>query len=128
MPRLLLIITLLFSITSYTQKIIHKDIAVVIKDVQEFRDKEWKKDSSMGFVLRSHTEEFYKRRNQFYKQQFEKLESINRAELGFNDIINLELFRHDMLDVIKEYEFRAFLNPILSDAGFHTNVVGRTSA
>jgi uncharacterized protein (DUF885 family) len=131
MPKFLLLLILqliLYSNLLYSQKNIHKDIAAVIKDVQDFRNNEWKKDSSLGHVLRSHTEDYYARRNQFYKQQFARLESINKSVLAFNDIINLELFRHDMLDVIKEYEFHSYLNPILSDAGFHTNVVGRTTA
>jgi uncharacterized protein (DUF885 family) len=125
---LLLIFSVLFSSSLvFGQSKMHKDLSTVINAVQQFRNQEWKKDSIEGQLLRSHTNATFEKRYHFLKKQYQKLLSINKSSLSFDDVINLELFAHEMLNTIKEYEFRSYYNPILSDAGFHTNVVGIAS-
>lgn len=99
---------------------IHKEINELLSTIKEFRNQEWKRDSSNNQPLRSHTEESYSRAYNFYKQANNKLGSINQNDLPFQDQINFELLQHDIRDNLAQYEFKSYLNPILSYEGFHT--------
>ncbi|WP_207495191.1 DUF885 domain-containing protein [Aridibaculum aurantiacum] len=109
------------------QQKVHKQIAAVLDDIKNFREKEWKRDSALGFVLLSHNEEANARKYAFYKGANAKLKAINKDTLSFDDQVNLELLHHQVLDAVAEYEYQAYLNPILSDEGFHTGLPRRAA-
>ena len=120
---LLLIPTIVIS----QQKTIHKEIVAVLNDIKEYNNKEWKKDSINHHPLRSHTEDTYLSKYNFYKKANAKLKLINKNTLSFDDQINLELLRHVVLDTIAQYHYKSYLNPILSDVGFHTWLARHTN-
>jgi len=97
-------------------------IESALKDIREFNNKEWKLDSAAGRSLGNNTEEAFARRYAFNTGVYAKLNSIDKNALSFNDQINLELLKYDVEDDISNYKFKAYLNPILADEGFHTGL------
>lgn len=121
MRRILVAVYFLaLSFTSLAQKTIHKDIAEILDEIKKFKTQEWKADSINHHPLRSHTEATYLKQYNFYKKVYDRLRAVNKNTLSFDDVINLELLQHDVLDAIGQYQFKSYLNPILSDYGFHT--------
>ncbi|MFN2441015.1 MAG: DUF885 family protein, partial [Chitinophagaceae bacterium] len=47
--------------------------------------------------------------------------------LSFDDHVNLELLQHQVLEELAEYQYKSYLNPILSDEGFHTALARRAN-
>ncbi len=109
------------------QKNIHKEIAAVLTEIKDFNNKEWKKDSSSNRILRSHTEDDFLRQYMFYKKVHDQLKAITKTTLTFDDQVNLELLQHQVLDELAEYQYKSYLNPILSDEGFHTGLARRAN-
>ncbi|ALI98806.1 DUF885 domain-containing protein [Rufibacter tibetensis] len=126
-----LILVYLFLLPGYVsaqQKAVHPEIATVLEAIKDFEKRERAADSSRGFVLGSHTEPAYQRKYTFYKKANDQVKAINKNALSFGDQINLELLQHRLLDELANYQFKSYLNPILSDEGFHTRLVYRTRA
>jgi uncharacterized protein (DUF885 family) len=114
-----------FSFHPYAQKDIPKEIATVLDDIKAYRRQEQKTDSSTRHPLGSFTEASMLKRYEFYKRIAEKINSIDTGSISFDDEVNLELLRHDILDQVSTYEYKGYLNPILSDEGFHTSLARR---
>ena len=106
---------------------LHKDIQAALNEIRAFEKKAWARDSASNHVLRSHTESAYLAKYEFDQRIVAKLSVINKRGFSFDDEINLELLRHQVLDDVAEYQYKSYLNPILSDAGFHTNLAGRAN-
>lgn len=122
---LLVIQFLLFPALIYAQQSnIHPEILAVLNEIKNFKDQERKTDSVNQQVLGSNTESTYLKQYIFYKKTNAKLITISKNALSFEDQINLELLQHDLLDKLAAYEFKSYLNPILSDYGFHTGLPG----
>lgn len=109
-------------------KVVHKSIDAVLKEMGQYDRDKWKRDSGAGKVLGSASEEAYQQRYQFYKQVSEKLNRIDKNSLSFDDQVSLELLQHEVLDELSTVRFQSYLNPILSDWGFHTSLAGRANA
>ncbi len=102
-------------------------IEKTLKEIKDFRTGERKKDSTAGHPLGSHTEEDVLRSYNFYKSIDAKLQGIDRSKLSFDEEINLDLLAYDIEDAISAYTYKSYLNPILSDEGFHTRLPGAAS-
>lgn len=94
----------------------------VLKSIDHFRNRESKRDSTLGHVLGSHLETDFARRHNFYDSVLIVINRINYSSLSQTDQINLDLVRYDVEDEVASYKFRSYLNPILSDEGFHTGL------
>ena len=120
-----------FSLLSFSlraqQVPLHKDIQAALNEIRAFEKKAWTRDSASNRVLRSHTESAYLAKYELNQRIVAKLSVINKRGFSFDDEINLELLRHQVLDDVAEYQYKSYLNPILSDAGFHTNLAGRAN-
>jgi uncharacterized protein (DUF885 family) len=103
-------------------------IESVLKDMENFRRQEGKRDSAAQQPLGSNKEEDFLRRYQFYQTMEQKLNAIGKGKLSFDDEINLELLQHNVRNELSNYTFKAYLNPILSDEGFHTALARRSNA
>ena len=102
-------------------------ITAVIKEIKDFKSKEFPPDSVPGsHPLGSFTEADFLKSYEFYKTEHEKLNGINAAMLALDDEINLDLLKYIVQDKLDEYEYKEYLNPILADAGFHTDIAGRS--
>jgi uncharacterized protein (DUF885 family) len=52
---------------------------------------------------------------------------VNASALSFEDQINKELLDYSLEDEISGYQYKSYLNPILSDEGFHTGLAGMST-
>ncbi len=67
------------------------------------------------------TRERYKKTAEFADSLLQKVKAINIDELEESDAISAELLAFVLQDRIDYYEFERFLNPLLSDSGFHVS-------
>jgi uncharacterized protein (DUF885 family) len=102
-------------------------IGAVLDEIKTFKQQEWKSDSSSGRVLGAHTEAAYLRRHQFYQKADSRLRALDTKALSFDDLITLELLQHEIRNTLANYQYKAYLNPILSDEGFHTSLARRAN-
>lgn len=68
------------------------------------------------------TRDYYKAEAAFAKGILDRLQAIEANSLSETDQISLELLKFQCQDHIDYYEFEGFLNPLLSDSGFHLSL------
>jgi len=68
------------------------------------------------------TKEHYKSEAEFAKQKLDELSQIKLENLSETDRISAELLKFVLQGQINYYEFEQYLNPLLSDTGFHSNL------
>lgn len=69
------------------------------------------------------TKEFYKAEAEFAQTKLEELAKIKLEGYSESEQISAELLSFVLNDKIDFFEFEEYLNPILSDAGFHSNLI-----
>ncbi|OGX89245.1 hypothetical protein BEN47_07555 [Hymenobacter lapidarius] len=104
---------------------LQKDMAAALAAIKAFEKKEYRADSSRNHVLRAQTESSFSAKGLFYQKIAAQLQGINKQSLSFEDGINLELLNHQVLDELGEYRYKSYLNPLQTDAGFHSQLASR---
>jgi len=97
----------------------HPDSEILNKVISEIEDRntfDWKK-----YPLGLFSKEQFKKEANYAKKQLKKLNKINPKNLSETESISLELLKFKLQDTIDYYDFEQFLNPLLSDSGFHTS-------
>lgn len=102
----------------------HPVLRGAIKKIAIFNNEERKLDSMINLPLGLHGEAEARRRYDFFSALDKEIRSIKKDQLSFEDEINAELLLYSFEDDISDYRFKAYLNPILSEGGFHTNITG----
>ncbi len=74
------------------------------------------------FPLGIYTKENYKSNAEYAQTTLDKLSKVDGAELSETDKISLDLLKFVLKDKIAYYEFEKYLNPLLSDYGFHSSL------
>lgn len=74
------------------------------------------------FPLGLYSKQYYKEEAEFAETELKELSNINKEELSETEKISLELLQFELQEKIDFYKFEAYLNPLLSDAGFHTSL------
>lgn len=74
------------------------------------------------FPLGDFSEDYYKSEAEFAQKTLDTLSEIEAETLTETEQISLTLLKFVLQDQIDFYEFEGFLNPLLSDTGFHTNL------
>lgn len=74
------------------------------------------------YPLGIYTKEYYKAEAEFARSVRKELSKINNSDLNETDNISLELLNFVLQDKIDFYEFEMYLNPLLSDYGFHSSL------
>jgi len=101
----------------------NKTMKEVLNEMKVFNSKEFPPDSLLpAFPLGRFREEDFIRRGMFHEQMNKKLNSIDVAQLSAADKVNLELLKYSIADELISFKYKAYLNPILSDEGFHTSL------
>jgi len=80
------------------------------------------------YPLGLHTEELYKSEADFAQKLLDDLSKIDRSNLSQTEKITAELMKFKLQERVDQYQYKAYLNPLLSDAGFHVSLpyhVGR---
>ena len=88
----------------------------VITEIEERNTYDWKK-----YPLGLFSKEQFKMEANYAKKQLKQLNKINPKNLSETESISLELLKFKLQDTIDYYNFERFLNPLLSDSGFHTS-------
>ena len=68
------------------------------------------------------TKDYYKAEAEFAQSKLDELSKINTDGLSETEQISVELLKFELQDQIDYYEFERYLNPLLSDAGFHSSL------
>ena len=80
-----------------------------------------KKDFPLGVFTKDH----FQKEADFARIQLEELAHIDKASLSETEKISAELLAFVLQERIDYVEFDQYLNPLLSDAGFHSDLVYR---
>ena len=94
-----------------------EQLAQAIKSYEEYNSYDHKK-YPLGLV----TPERYQKDEEFYRDLLEDVEKIDGSDLNETEQISLELLAFVLKDKIAYVEFEGYLNPLLSDSGFHLNL------
>ncbi len=68
------------------------------------------------------TKEYYKNEAEYAQKTIDTLSKIAIENLSETENISLELLKFTLQENIDFYEYEAYLNPLLSDSGFHTSL------
>ena len=104
---------------SFSLNFEHPDSEILNKVITEIEDRntyDWKK-----YPLGLFSKEQFKKEANYAKKQLKQLNKINPKNLSETESISLELLKFKLQDTIDYYDFERFLNPLLSDSGFHTS-------
>ncbi len=113
----------IFSQTTSSKPDAKNIVEYVAGQIEEFNKREYPPDSVFSETpFGSYTEADLQRRNRFYIDQWDTLQTIDMRSIPMADLINLELLKYLIRDQLNYYEFKEYLNPILSDGGFHTGL------
>ena len=74
------------------------------------------------FPLGLFTKKFYQSEADFAKTILMKLSEVSEIALSETEVISLKLLKFKLKDQIDYFTYERFLNPLLSDAGFHSNL------
>ncbi len=74
------------------------------------------------FPLGLFTKKFYQSEADFAKTILTKLSEVSEMALSETEVISLKLLKFKLKDQIDYFTYERFLNPLLSDAGFHSNL------
>ena len=99
------------------------DRKIFKKIIQDFEN--FKPFDDSRFLLGDFSEERFERENLFYKKTYKRLFKVNKNLLSEQDKISHELLTFVIKKKIADFDFKTHYNPILSDAGFHNNLVYR---
>lgn len=104
-----------------TQEEKSNNSSLLLKDIiEDYQDHEGY--DQKVYPLGLFTKAYYKAEADYSKSKLEELSKINVDDLNEIDKISLNLLEFVLKDEISFYEFERFLNPILSDAGFHSSL------
>ena len=89
----------------------------IIEEVQDHKSYEIKE-----YPLGLYTEDHYRRESVFASEQLKKLNLLKASEMSQTEMISLELLKYKLRETIAVFETKLYLNPLLSDAGFHLSL------
>ncbi|TVZ26771.1 uncharacterized protein (DUF885 family) [Gillisia sp. Hel_I_86] len=94
-----------------------EELNKIIEKVQDHKSYEIKE-----FPLGLYTEDHYRRQSLFASEQLKKLNLLNTSKMSQTDMISLDLLKYKLQETIDTFEYKLYLNPLLSDAGFHLSL------
>ena len=115
--RIFLVLFLIFMSCSKDSKI--KDSDLLNEIILEIEERESYDEDEYPLGLFS--KEYFKKEAEYAKEQLIRLHKIDVIFLSETESISLELLKFQLQDAIDYFEFERYLNPLLSDSGFHTN-------
>jgi len=105
----------------------NSQINSVLEKIDAFHSNRYDSATLARHPLGFNTVESFREEYQFNKKMFGKLGKIEPDSLSFDDYISWKLLRFNIENEIKLFEFREYLNPLLSESGFHTHILGRAN-
>ena len=111
-----LLILLIFLVCSCDRE--NEKLEIIIQEYQNHEAYGYK-----DYPLGNFSEEHFRSEKEFAENLLIKLSHIDVKKLDENDNISFELLSFVLEDIVAYYEFERFLNPLLSDSGFHSSLV-----
>ena len=111
-----LLIFLLFLVYSCDRE--NEKLEIIIQEYQNHEAYDYK-----DYPLGNFSEEYFRSEKEFAENLLIKLSHIDVNKLDENDNISFELLSFVLEDIVAYYDFERFLNPLLSDSGFHSSLV-----
>ena len=96
----------------------NEKLEIIIQEYQNHKAYDYK-----DYPLGNFSEEYFKSEKEFAENLLIKLSHIDVNKLDENDNISFELLSFVLEDIVAYYDFERFLNPLLSDSGFHSSLV-----
>lgn len=90
------------------------------REFEERSDAEEEDDASLSVK----TIEELKEENEYWVGVLQRIREIDREKLNPEDQLSYDLFKREVLEDVKSYEFEDYLVPINHEGGFHTRIVG----
>ena len=114
-----LLISLVFACNSGydKQKTSSKELESIIQGYNDHEGYDKEK-----YPLGLQTRAFYKEEAEYAEQLLKKFDNIKVDELTETEQISVELLKFVLQDKIDAHTFEIFLNPLLSDSGFHSDL------
>jgi len=117
MRYLVWVIAFFMSITTIAQTATEQ-LKQCIEASQSFK---WNEGSKEVHPLGVFSKERFEKESAFAKAQLKKLNTISPKTLSETERISLELLKFKLQETVDYYEYERFLNPLLSDSGFHSS-------
>ncbi|WP_273566668.1 DUF885 domain-containing protein [Maribacter halichondriae] len=89
----------------------------IIEETQNFNPFDFE-----AHPLGNYDAENEKQEAEFADKQLARLDSIASEGLSETELISLKLLKFKLKNIVDEYEYEMYLNPIQSDQGFHLNL------
>lgn len=112
----IIVLSLFVFSTFYAQEASEK-LEMIIKEYEAH--KSYDKNE---FPLGLYTETYYKQEAEFAENQLKKLNTIDDGSLNETEKISLEMLKFKLQETVDFYNYEAYLNPLLSDSGFHLSL------
>ena len=96
----------------------NEKLEIIIQEYQNHEAYDYK-----DYTLGNFSEEYFRSEKEFAENLLIKLSHIDVNKLDENDNISFELLSFVLEDRVAYYDFERFLNPLLSDSGFHSSLV-----
>ena len=96
----------------------NEKLEIIIQEYQNHEAYNYK-----DYPLGNFSEEHFRSEKEFAENLLVKLSYIDVKKLDENDNISFELLSFVLEDIVAYYDFERFLNPLLSDSGFHSSLV-----
>lgn len=90
------------------------------KIIQEYQDH--KPFERAEYPLGLYTESYYQQKAEFAEALLDKINKLDLSQLSETEMISARLLKYDLRHTVKTYEYEAYLNPLLSDSGFHLSL------
>ena len=94
-----------------------KELQKIITNYQEHESYD-SKEYPLGLFTKDH----YENEAKFAQNLLNQLANLNTDNLSENDLISYKLLKFELNDIIDYFNFERFLNPLLSDSGFHSSL------
>ncbi|MDB3937584.1 DUF885 domain-containing protein [Flavobacteriaceae bacterium] len=91
-----------------------QEIIIIYQDHESYDGKE--------YPLGLFTKEHFESEANFALDLLNQLENIDTNDLDENNLISYELLKFELNDIVDYYNFERYLNPLLSDSGFHSSL------
>ena len=116
----ILLILLMIAQLGCKKSVTHNSSQELNEIISTYQDHEGydKKEYPLGLF----TKEYYQEEANFAASILDKLSKVNSDDLNETDKISFELLQFKLQDEVDYFEFERYLNPLLSDAGFHSSL------
>ena len=122
MKKIILYLLLFFALACASPSSELEHFYAIVSDYETFQAYD-----KTQYPLGDFSEERFERSAEFWSNLQQKLNKIDTTGFDRTDQISYALLDFELTNHLEDFKFKTHWNPILSDAGFHNNLVYRVS-